>query len=245
MNSNPIIRFRYEHLRNEAHVEYNETVDGLAIKYNPQGMQPQLNACKAALGTEIAALDVVRKSEYTGDISERDHARDGVFRGLADAVKSALNHFSADKRKAAEKISIVLENYGNIAAKAFDQETAAVDDLLRELNDNHAADVQLLALNDWTKQLDTENQTFKALMSERYAETARRPATRMRAARAETDRALRALLDMLEALVMVNGADAYLPFISELNAVSERYKKQLAQASGRKSKTEEGNDPQT
>jgi hypothetical protein len=46
---------------------------------------------------------------------------------------------------------------------------------------------------------------------------------------------------MVEALAAVNGADAYLPFINELNAASERYKNQLAQAAGRraKAKTEE------
>ena len=31
-----IIKFRYENLRNEVHVEYNETIDGIVIKHNPQ-----------------------------------------------------------------------------------------------------------------------------------------------------------------------------------------------------------------
>jgi hypothetical protein len=239
MNKILIIRFKYEHLRNEAHVEYNETMDSTMIRYDLQtlGIQPQYNAYKGNLNIEVDTLDTVTKSEYTGEISAQDGVRDGIFRGLADAVKSSLHHFNADKRSAAEKINVAVEHYGNIAAKSFDQETAAIDDLLRELNDNHAADVQLLSLEDWLSQLDTENRTFKQLMSERYTETARRPATRMKAARAGTDSALRELLDMLEAQVAVNGPDAYLPFINELNAVSERYKNQLAQAAGRKTKT--------
>jgi hypothetical protein len=40
-------------------------------------------------------------------------------------------------------------------------------------------------------------------------------------------------------LITVNGADVYMPFINELNAVSERYKNQLAQAAGRRTKTTE------
>jgi hypothetical protein len=232
------IRFRYTELRNEAHVEYNETVDGLVIKHNPQalGILPQYDDYKVALKVEVDSLDLIRKSEYTGEIEAQDRVRDGVFRGFSDAVKSALNHFDADKRKAAEKISLVLDHYGNIAAKAFDQETAAIDDLLRELNDNHIAETQLLSLNDWLTQLDSENQRFKALMSERYAKTAQRPSTRMKTARNETDKALRALLDMVEALATVNGTANYEAFINELNAVSERYKNQLAQASGRRTK---------
>jgi N12 class adenine-specific DNA methylase len=241
---NSIIRLSYENLRNETHVEYNETVDGLVIKYGAEtlGIQPQYSAYKSALNVEVSVLDVIRKSGYTGEISVQDHVRDGIFRGLDDAVQSVRHHFNADKRKSADKVNIVLKNYGNIAAKAFDQETAAIDDLLRELYDHYEPDIVLLGLNDWLMQLDTENRTFKRLMSERYAEVARRPATRMKAARAETDRTLRTMLDLVDALVKVNGAEEYRPFLNELNAVSERYKNQLAQAAGRKQKPVDENE---
>jgi hypothetical protein len=233
---NLIIRFRYEHLRNEAHVEYNETVSGLITKYNPQGIQIQSAAYKSSLNDEVSVLDVIRKSEYTIEISDQDHVRDEIFRGFDEAVQSACHHFDLNKRKSAEKIDVVLEHYGNIAAKTFDQETAAIDDLLRELNDNYSADITLLGLNDWLTQLAAENRKFKQLMSERYTEAAQRPKTRMKSARAETDKAFRSMLDMLEALLKVNGVDAYMPFINELNAVSERYKNQIAQAAGRRTK---------
>ena len=235
------IRFNYTDLRNEVHVEYNENVDGIVVKFNPQTLEisPQYSTYKTALNTEVGLLDFIYKSEYTDEINAQDHVRDDIFRGFDNAVKSAETHFNADKRKAAQKIRIVLGHYNNIAAKTFDEETAAIDDLQRELNGNHAADVQLLGLADWLTQLDLENQKFKTLMSERYAETAKRPHTRMKDARFETDRALRAMLDMVEALAAVNGIEMYQPFINELNAVSERYKNQLAQAAGRRAKSKE------
>ncbi|MDR2383039.1 MAG: DUF6261 family protein [Prevotellaceae bacterium] len=239
MIRNLIIRVNYENLQNEVHVEYNETIEGIVAKFNPHmlGIAPQYDAYKTALVVEIDALDLIYKSEYTSEISAQDHVRDGIFRGLTDSVKSALNHFHADKRKAAEKVNIAFEHYGNIAAKTFDQETAAIDDLLRELNDNYAAEILLLSLSDWLMQLDFENRTFKQLMSERYAKNAQqRHATSMKPARSETDKALRSLLNMLEALVMVNGVANYEALINELNAVSERYKNQLAQAAGRRKK---------
>jgi hypothetical protein len=58
----------------------------------------------------------------------------------------------------------------------------------------------------------------------------------MKAARAETDKALRTMLNTVDALVALNGVETYQSFIDELNAVSERYKNQLAQASGRRTK---------
>jgi hypothetical protein len=239
MNKRLIIHLSYENLRNEVHVEYNETVDSIVVKHNPHvlGISLQYNAFKTSLNAEIGVLDVINKSEYTGEISVQDHVRDSIFRGFDDAVKSAENHFNADKRKAAERIRVVLDHYGNIAAKAFDQETATIDDLERELHGNYSADMRLLALTDWLTQLNIENQKFKTLMSERYAETAKRPATRMKTARNDTDKALRAMLNMVEALVTVNGVEMYQSFVNELNAVSERYKNQLAQAAGRRAKS--------
>jgi hypothetical protein len=232
------VKFNYTELRNEAHVAYNETVDGIVVKHNPQmlGISPQYDAFKTSLDTEVDVLDVIRKSEYTSEISAQDHVRDGIFRGFDNAVKSAEDHFNADKRKAAERIRAVLGHYGNIPAKTFDQETAALDDLERELNDHYAADVQLLGLTDWLMQLEIENQKFKLLMSERYVETARRPTTRMKSARNDTDRTLRVMLNMVESLATVNGVEMYHPLINEMNAVSERYKNQLAQAAGRRAK---------
>jgi hypothetical protein len=56
----------------------------------------------------------------------------------------------------------------------------------------------------------------------------------MKTARYDTDKTLRGMLDMVEALATVNGVEAYQPLVSELNAVSERYKNQLAQAAGRR-----------
>jgi hypothetical protein len=237
---NLFIRFIYTELRNETHVEYNETFDSILINHNPQtlGVKPLYDAYKPLLDTEVAALDIIRKSGYTSEIDEQDSRRDSIFRGFTDAVKSALNHFNAAKKEAAHKIAIVLEHYGNIAAKTLDQETAAIDDLLRELNDNHSQDILLLALADWLSQLNIENETFKTLMMARYSETAQRPTTRMKQARTDVDKAFRAILNQIEALALVNGATAYTAFINELNAVSERYKNQLAQHAGRIKKGE-------
>ena len=160
---NSLIRFNYTELRNEAHVEYHETLDGIIVKHNPEtlGIKPLYDTYRLLFDAEVSVLDLIRKSGYTGDIAEQDHVRDGLLRGFAGAVKSMLHHFDETKRTAAQKIDLVLEHYGNIAVKAFDQETASIDDLLRELNDNHTANINTLALGDWLVQLDAENRTRK------------------------------------------------------------------------------------
>jgi GTP1/Obg family GTP-binding protein len=227
---NVIINLNYSHLRNEAHVELHDTVNDLFIKYPPPqlGIMPQYLVYKPLYDEELTALDVVRKSGYTDEVDEQDHVRDHVYRGFDDAVKSALNHFDATKREAAKRVKIVLDNYGNIAAKTLDQETAAIDDLLREYSSgSYPALIDTLTLNDWLKQLDIENRHFKDLMLARYDETAQRPTTHMKAARGAVDKAFRDMTKQLEALARVNGFEAYKAFFHELNAVLERYKKQI------------------
>jgi hypothetical protein len=232
-----IIRLDFVLLRNETHVEFNENVKRIIIKYNPEALDifPQYVVYKTALGEEISALDIILKSEYTEKISEQDHRRDSIFRGFADAVKSSLNHFDPEKREAAAKIEVVVEHYGNITNKTYDEETAAIDDLLRELaSGDYPSVVNVLRINDWLTQLNIENQKFKDLMTERYEEVSQRPAVRMRTARTETDKALHSIIYRIEALALVNGIDAYEPFIKELNAVLERYKNIQAQEQGRR-----------
>jgi hypothetical protein len=193
---------------------------------------------KLLLEEEISSLDVIRKSERTVDLEDQDRKRDSLFRGFDDAVKSNLNHFAAAKQEAARRVQAILDHYGNIAAKPLDQETAAIDDLLRELaTSDHAALIATLGLGDWLVELKAENQLFKKLMQERYEETAQRPTIHMRPARMALDKALRAMLNRVEALVEVNGIANYEAFIRELNAIMERHKNMLAQRQGRNKKS--------
>jgi hypothetical protein len=59
------IRFHYTELRNEVHVEYYETIDGVVVKHNPQtlGISSQYNAFKTSLNAEVSVLDIISKSE--------------------------------------------------------------------------------------------------------------------------------------------------------------------------------------
>ncbi|MDR1198578.1 MAG: DUF6261 family protein [Prevotellaceae bacterium] len=236
-----IIRVRFENLRNESHVEYNSTFRKLVAKYTPEtlGIKALYDEYETLFADEESALDIVRKSELTVEIHEQDSIRDGIFRGMSDAVKSALNHFNAEKRAAARKIEVIFANYGNIAVKTLDQETAAINDILRELRTpDNAPKVTLLGLGEWVSQLETENDRFDRLMLDRYYETAQRPALRMRDTRLKVDTCIRQIFDRIEALALVNGADAYEGFMRDMNAVSERYKNIMAQEKGARGKSE-------
>jgi paraquat-inducible protein B len=234
-----IVRFSYENLRNETHVELHTSVDSLIMQYTPEelGIKALYDVYKPLFEDEVTALDVIRRSELTAQIAALDQERDRLFRGLADSVKSNLNHFDAAKRTAAQKIEVVLERYGNIAAKTLDDETAAIEDLYRELQKTeNAACVATLDLTMWLSKLVETSRSLENLMMQRYEEVSKRPNIHMRSTRKEVDKAFRGILDLLEALVRVKGSNTNKDFIAELNAIMERYKNILAQEEGRRLK---------
>jgi hypothetical protein len=232
-----IIRFRYEHLRNESHVEFHTTVNTLFGRFGPTALGiDTLYAVYAPLLTEeIQALDIIRRSELTTEIAEQDRKRDTIYRGFADNVKSQLQHYDHTKREAARKVEVILEHYGNIAAKSLDAETAAIEDLYNELlKQGNYEQVITLGLGPWMEELIQASRRLQQLMIQRYDEAALRPDVHMQRIRKEVDSSFRSILDLLEALVRVNGPDTNKAFLTELNVVMERYKDILAQEAGRR-----------
>jgi hypothetical protein len=230
-----IIRVHFENLRNEAHVELNETVIAAIDRYNPVqlGFGDVYAGYRQLVTTEVSLLDMMFRSGYTIEIHAQDRVRDQIFRGLSDAVSSGLNHFDAGKREAAGNLSVIFNHYGNITARTLDEETAALDDFLREFaSDTASACIRTLGLADWTEQLEQENRKFKELMQARYSETAQRPSLRVHAVRLDVDRALRTILNFLDVMVTVHGLAPYELLIGELNAVFERYRNIQARQAG-------------
>jgi hypothetical protein len=129
-------------------------------------------------------------------------------------------------------------DYGNIARKPLDDETAAINDPARELAlPEPVQAIVTLGLSAWLNKLIEENAKFVELMSERYDETAQKTSLRMKTTRNETDKYYQAIISQIENQYLV-GINVNESFIKELNAVIERFKNILAQElGGRKAKS--------
>jgi hypothetical protein len=234
------VNLKTARLKNETHVQFHEGIDSVVVKHNPQslGIEPWYVPYKSALNNETEALDFFRKSKLTGKIAEQDHIRDDIFRGFADSIKGARRHFDPLHREAADLLYDIFDHYGNIARKSLDDETAAINDLARELSQPDAAQaIVTLGLKSWLNKLVEENAKFVTLMSERYSETAQKTSLRMKTTRNETDKYYQAIISMIENQYLV-GINVNEIFIKELNAVIERFRNILAQElGGRKAKS--------
>ena len=233
-----ILTVKLKNLRNEEHFQFQTEFKGLVEKYTPEILDI-LAAWTGYLplyANEAEALDVIRKSSLTENIADADHYRDSLYSGLRDTVKGAANHFNAVIKEAAARVQVALDHYGNINTKPYDEQTAAINNLVDELKTTYAADVAALNIGDWVVELQTANNSFEMLMQERYSQDAGKTQLKMKEVRTQVDGTYRSITERIEALIIVNGEENYSDFIKDLNQRVEKYNKLLAQREGRNAK---------
>lgn len=230
-------------LRNEEHFQFQTEFTDLVTETGAEALniETQFTAYQPLYAQENEALQVIRKSATTKELADADTDRDTLYRGLADAVNSGLNHFNADKRAASARLKIVFDQYGNVARKTYDEETAAITKLVQEATGTYSADVATSGLADWVIELDAKNKAFDALMKSRYSEEAGKTELRMKSVRLDIDAAYRDIINRLDALMLINGSANYEAFVRELNTRVEKYNNIIAQRKGRNAKDNDDN----
>lgn len=240
-----IKKFDYEKLRNEEHYQFHTDMVKLIENETPTKLKVvnQFAAYRSLYDDENIALNVILKSGHTKEMAETDVLRDERIRGFRLAVSSFTNHFLDNKRKAAERIMIVLDRYKSVELKPYDQETASVNQLLDELNGELAADITFLGLSDWLAEIKATNDAFATLMTSRYAEEAGKTDLQMKKVRTAIDKAYRSMIDRIEAVMLLDEETDFSTFVSEVNARVDRASMVLAQRQGRNSKGESKSVP--
>ena len=181
---------------------------------------------------EDAALKKIMKSAITPEIQESDKHRDGIFRGMVDAYKSALNHFDVQKVAAAKRLKPVFDTYGNLAAKPINEQSSGVTNMLQDLTGKYAPDCQTIGIADWAAELATANNAVIELMHGRYDEGSERCDIVLREARLKVDEAYRVIIERIAALAVIEGAANYEDFIRKLNIIVDKYANIIAQRKG-------------
>jgi hypothetical protein len=235
-----IKKLRTSNLRNEEHFQFQTEFKDLANQFTPAtlGIVNEYMAYEPLYYNESQALDVIRKSSITDDLADADMKRDSTFRGLADAVKAGNNHFNPTVKQAAARVQVVFDFYGNIATKPYDEETAAINNLITELNGTYANDAVALGINEWLIELKANNDAFDSLKKNRYSEGASKTQLRMKQVRMEVDAAYKTISERINAFIIINGPSAYEIFVNELNQRVGKYNILIAQRKGRNSKDE-------
>ena len=236
--------FSLTRLHDEEHFQFYTSFRDLVLAFGALALKIELlfKLFLTAYDNELVALDVVRKSAISDDLKISDKERDSVFRGLCDAVKSGLNHYNPDVRVSAKRLQIVLDTYGNLAVKPYDAETGGLNSLIYDFTTTYAADVAIVLLDGWVTELQAKNNAFDKLKNSRYSDEAVKTILRMKQERLKTDGIYRQITERLNALIVVEGEAAYLPFVNELNKRIEGYDNTIAIRRGRSKKSTDKTD---
>jgi hypothetical protein len=236
-----IQKVKLNDLRNEEHFNYHSEVNELITRFTVEALKLQryYPAYAQALAEENEALNIVRKSTFTGPIAQADHTRDTTTEGLEDMINASLRHFRANVREAARRLKIVFDSFEGLTTKPYDQQTTATLKLIELLETKYAADVATLRLGDWVNELKENNQAVVALVGERYTDESEKSPLKMKPARKALDAAYRNVVKLIDALMFVEGPEAYEAFVVELNQRIEKYNTRLSQRDGRNQKDDE------
>lgn len=213
-------------LRNDDHFQFvTETKDLLGAETAvAAAIKPLSDNFSARWEREDEALKKIHKSALTEQIREADKARDETFSGTAELVRAMCKHFNPTIKEMAKRLQVVMDTYGNVAAKTLTAETSAIYNLLQELDLPKYTDDRINCnLNPWLNELKNRNEAFETLYKKRNDESAAKSDVVLKEARTESDNAYAAVEKRINALIEVEGAAKYENFVRRLNAVIAKY----------------------
>jgi hypothetical protein len=217
-------------LRNDEHFQFHTEFRDLVVKENPQTLDVAtlFDAYISLYDREDTALKKISKSALTQKIHDADKERDAVFIGFCALIKAHTLHFSPDLRNLAAPVKIVLDTYGQVSAKSMDEQTSAVYNLVQELYEAKYQEARTnFGLTIWLNKLQTTNQAYEALVKQRDAENTAKTDIVMKEARQELDEVYRALVERVNAFLVIGNAAKYENFAKSLNTVIGRYSAKL------------------
>lgn len=229
-------------LNNGAHFQFIKNVsDRLAtdtkIKENAVG-QAVIKALTEALTTEDKCLVLSQKSLLTDEIAHADKERDTLFAGYRTAVKGFLNMPVADLAKHAHQLWQHLVDYAIDPQMQLERETGLITNFCTDLVGKYATQVQALGLKPYVDALKTANERVETLLVQRTTDNSTKVVGALRTAREASDKAIRDLIKVVNALAILGNPADYAAFIDYMNTLIKRYKEQAMTTTSSKATAE-------
>ena len=237
-----IVQTDLSRLNNGAHFQFIKNVsDRLAtdtkIKENAVG-QAVIKALTEALTTEDKCLVLSQKSLLTDEIAHADKERDTLFAGYRTAVKGFLNMPVADLAKHAHQLWQHLVDYAIDPQMQLERETGLITNFCTDLVGKYATQVQALGLKPYVDALKTANERVETLLVQRTTDNSTKVVGALRTAREASDKAIRDLIKVVNALAILGNPADYAAFIDFMNTLIKRYKEQAMTTTSSKATAE-------
>lgn len=218
-----------ERMNNGAHYTYMTNVlnRAEADEHIKADAAKQVADFKAALAEEDKYFKVSEKSPKTDLIAAADAERDKLCRNYLKTLKALMNMPDETIATSAKALVQMFTDYKLDPDEQLDKQTGILLNMVTDWEGKHAQDVTNTNTGKYVELIKAANEKVHALMVERSDEQKEIPVGALKSARKQTDVAYRALVKMVNALVMVNGETDYTDFIKFLNYEIKRYKEEV------------------
>lgn len=185
----------------------------------------------AAFNALDTALKPFRKSGLTEGIAELDRRRDMALVGFAAHCRLFATFPDADKAAAAARLLLTLDKYGKAPQdKPAREETAIIYNLLQDLDEAPAtADIGLIGATQWVTDLRTANTAYEKSYNDRTQHDAAVITGATKEARVAMYEVFRKLVQTINALAFLGGAEPYARLIDNINMEVRRAQQALKQ----------------
>ena len=240
-----ITNLHVEHLTNGAHFTFhqNTIARAQADEHISTKCAKVLTVYVGDFAVEDETLKLSRKNFLSDDIAQTDSLRDDLFLSYRRAVKSLLEFPVADMAEAAKVLWQHIKDYNIDTQAQLDRETGMLKNLTTDLQGKYAEQVETLHLTEVVTQLAEANDRVNTLIEQRESEYANRKVGAMRAARVKVDESYRKLVQVINALVILEGEADYAEFIKLQNQSIARYKREALGETTSGKKEDEEDEP--
>ena len=223
-----ISKFNLNILRNEEHFNFLTDFSELITAATPAALNiaDEYAAFTPLLAEEARVMEIIRKNSYTESVIEADEARDRIFSFIRASVKNMTKSYDATIVAAAEKVLNIINNYKAVSQFGLQEETGKIINLLDDLKQTSVmALCTQIGIKAHLTELENANNRFKTLMSDRRAEEAQNPLRSAGDIIEEIKAPYNAIIDKINALVVVNGETDYKDFVTKVNVLISEYRK--------------------
>ena len=218
-----------ERMNNGAHFTYMTNVlnRAEADEHVKVDAATQVADLKAALAVEDKYFKTSDKNLKTDIIAVADAERDKLCRNYLKTLKALMNMPDETIANSAKALVQMFIDYELDPDAQLDKQTGILLNMVADWEGKHAQDVTNTNTGKFVELIKAANEKVHSLMVERSDEEKEVPVGALKSARKQTDIAYRALVKMVNALIMVNGETDYADFVKFLNYEIKRYKEDV------------------
>ncbi|MHB9295545.1 hypothetical protein PilKf_01291 [Pillotina sp. SPG140] len=228
-----LVSIRFVRLPNAAHYDFCCKVSrelaaaGGEVKTALATLTPPFNGW---LSKEDDLMRWIRKSDLTAKIADADYTLDRCLTAVSTYVESMQYSTDLDSVAAADRVQIMLKNYGIVRRKPYNEQAGDVKAILENLHGSYAADVNKLALGDRCSELENAYNEFVALLEERDAAQLEKPSEGFSVVRRGIEDIYHDIITIVNAGAALGTSDEYGAFIDSLNPEIERLNREFHHA---------------